>query len=262
MKKIYSLRNIAIKNFIKIYKTNSMETFLVEGVKEFEMAVKGKYLPIKIFIYKKIFHQYNIIKSFRNVVFFISKRIFKKLVYRKNTGGIVALFKNHSTEKKLKNMIKIPNHPFIIILDGIEKPGNLGAILRIAEAAGVHFIILCNIKTYIFNSNVIRSSLGSIFTTKIFIEEPKSIFSWLKEKKIEIVVAGFHQKKSIKLYTTQFSSNLAIILGSENKGVSDFWLKKAHKIITIPMFGHIDSLNVSHAMSIIIYEVIRQRTTQ
>ncbi|WP_185851687.1 RNA methyltransferase [Blattabacterium cuenoti] len=260
MKKIYSLRNITIKNLIKVYKKNSMEMFLVEGVKEFEMAVKGKYLPVRIFIYKKIFHQYEMIKSFKDVVISISKKIFQKLVYRKNTGGIVALFRNNSIEKKLNNTIKIPENPFILILDGIEKPGNLGAILRIADAAGVHFIILCNIKTYIFNANVIRSSLGSIFTTRIFIEKPKSILSWLKKRKVEVIVAGFHKKKSIKLYENRFSSQLAIVLGSENKGVSDFWLKEAHKIITIPMFGSIDSLNVSHAMSIIIYEVIRQRT--
>ncbi|WP_238784461.1 RNA methyltransferase [Blattabacterium cuenoti] len=235
--------------------------FLVEGIQEFEMAIKGKYIPIKIFIYKEIFHKYNTIKSFKNVVTFINKRVFQKLVYRKNSGGIISLFKNNSPERKLKKIIKIPNNPFILILDGIEKPGNLGAILRTADAAGVHFIILCNIKTYIFNANVIRCSLGSIFTTKIFIEEPKSIFSWLKKKKIEIVVAGFHKKKSITLYTNQFSSHLAIVLGSENKGVSDFWIEKAHKIITIPMFGHIDSLNVSQAMSIILYEIIRQRMT-
>ncbi|WP_185873953.1 RNA methyltransferase [Blattabacterium cuenoti] len=254
MKKIYSLRNIKIKYLI--YKRYDKKIFLVEGVKEFEMAIKGNFSPIEIFICKKIFNQYDIIKPFNHLVIFISFKIFKKLAYRKNSGGIISLFKE-KIFNKIKH-IKIPKNPFILILDGIEKPGNLGSILRTADAVGVHLIILCNMKTYIFNKNVIRCSLGSVFTKKIFIEETNSIISWLKEKKITILVLGFH-KKSIQLYNTKITSNLAIVLGSEKKGASNIWFKNADKIITIPMFGQIDSLNVSNALSIILYEGIRQR---
>ncbi|MDR1804944.1 MAG: RNA methyltransferase [Flavobacteriales bacterium] len=246
-----------IKKLIKINKKNNKKIFLVEGIKEFEMAIKGNFFPIEIFICKNIFHQYNMIKSFNDIVCFINIKAFQKFSCRKNSGGIIALFKKE-VSNNLRN-IKVPKNPFILVLDGIEKPGNLGSILRTADAAGVHFIILCNTKTYIFNPNVIRCSLGCVFTKKIFVEEIKSIIAWLQENKIEIAVTGFHKKKSIELYQTQFSSHLAIVLGSESKGVSKIWLKIAHKIITIPMFGNIDSMNVSNATSIIIYEVIRQR---
>ncbi|WP_185860008.1 RNA methyltransferase [Blattabacterium cuenoti] len=256
MDNIYGTRSHKIRNLIKNYKKSSSKIFFVEGIKEFEMAIRGNYFPMEIFICKKIFHKYNLIKSFNHIVFFISIKAFKKLAYRENSGGIIALFKRKNFER-LEN-IKIHKNPFILILDGIEKPGNLGAMLRIADAVGIHFIILCNIKTYIYNPNIIRCSLGSVFTNKILIEETDYITYWLQKQKIEIVVTGFHET-SIQLYRTLFSSRLAIVLGSENKGVSSIWLNVAHKIITIPMFGDIDSLNVSNAMSIIIYEVLRQR---
>ncbi len=263
MKKIYNIQNTKIKNLIKILKKkNYMNIFFVEGIKEFEMAIKGKFLPKKIFICEKIFHEYNMIEPFYSITFIISMKIFKKLAYRENSGGIIALFKEKKYVNQLKN-IKIynQNSSLILILDGIEKPGNIGAMLRIADAANIHIIILCNMKTYVYNSNIIRCSLGSLFTRNIFMEKIESIMYWLQKNKIKIIATGFDKhKKAINLYHTQFShNNIAIVFGSESKGVSNIWLKKANKIITIPMFGNIDSLNVSNAMSIIIYEIIRQK---
>lgn len=264
MKKIYSVQNTKIKDLIKIYqKKNYMNIFFVEGIKEFEMAIKGNFSPIRIFICEKIFHKYNMIQSFHSITFIISMKIFKKLAYRENSGGIIALFKEKKYINQLKN-IKISGNNFslILILDGIEKPGNIGAMLRIADAANIHIIILCNMKTYVYNSNIIRCSLGSLFTRNIFMEKIESIMYWLQKNKIQIITTGFHKhKKAMNLYHTQFYhyNNIAIVFGSENKGVSNVWLKKANKIITIPMFGNIDSLNVSNAMSIIIYEIIRQK---
>ncbi|WP_185852262.1 RNA methyltransferase [Blattabacterium cuenoti] len=263
MKKIYSLQNTKIKDLIKIYqKKNYMNVFFVEGIKEFEMAIKGNFLPKKIFICEKIFKKYNMIQSFHSITFLISMKIFKKLAYRENSGGIIAMFKEKKYINQLKN-IKIYNNnsSLILILDGIEKPGNIGAMLRVADVANIHFIILCNMKTYVYNSNIIRCSLGSLFTRNIFMEKIESIIYWLKKNKIQIITTGFHKhKKAINLYHTQFShNNIAIVFGSENKGISNIWIEIANKIITIPMFGNIDSLNVSNAMSIIIYEIIRQR---
>ncbi|BBA17075.1 TrmH family RNA methyltransferase [Blattabacterium cuenoti] len=263
MKKIYNIQNTKIKDLIKIYnKKNCMNIFFVEGIKEFEMAVKGNFLPKKIFICEKIFHNYDIIQLFYSITFIISTKIFKKLAYRENSGGIIALFKEKKYLNQLKN-IKVydKNSSLILILDGIEKPGNIGAMLRIADAANINMIILCNIKTYVYNSNIIRCSLGSLFTRKIFMEKIESIIYWLQKNRIKIITTGFKKhKKAIDLYHTQFShNNTAIVFGSESKGVSNLWLEKANEIITIPMFGNIDSLNVSNAMSIIIYEMIRQR---
>ncbi|WP_185857435.1 RNA methyltransferase [Blattabacterium cuenoti] len=264
MKKIYSIQNTKIKDLIKIYqKKNYMNVFFVEGIKEFEMAIKGNFSPIKIFICEKIFKKYNMIQSFHSITFIISMKIFKKLAYRDNSGGIIALFKEKKYINQLKN-IKISNNNsyLILILDGIEKPGNIGAMLRVADVANIHIIILCNMKTYVYNSNIIRCSLGTLFTRNIFIEKIESIIYWLQKNKIQVLTTGFHKhKKAINLYHTKFyhNNNIAIVFGSENKGVSNIWIEKANKIITIPMFGNIDSLNVSNAMSIIIYEIIRQR---
>ncbi|AGW86257.1 (guanosine-2'-O-)-methyltransferase [Blattabacterium sp. (Nauphoeta cinerea)] len=264
MKKIYSSQNTEIKDLIKIYrKKNYMNTFLVEGIKEFKMAIKGNFYPQKIFICEKIFHEYDMVQSFHSITFIISMKIFKKLAYRNNSGGILALFKEKKYMNQLKN-IKLVHHysSLILILDGIEKPGNIGAMLRIADAADIHMIILCNMKTYMYNSNIIRCSLGSIFTRNIFLEKIESVICWLQQNKIQIITTGFcRHKKAINLYHIQFYhyKNIAIVFGSENKGVSNIWLKKANKIITIPMFGNVDSLNVSTAMSIVIYEIIRQK---
>ncbi|WP_185850494.1 RNA methyltransferase [Blattabacterium cuenoti] len=259
MKKIYSLKNTKIKNLIKNYKgKNKNKTFLVEGIKEFEMAIKGLFYPIEIFICNKIFHEYNLIESFKSIIFYINVNIFKKISYRENSGGIIALFKEKK-ENVLKKIKISNNNTLILILDGIEKPGNLGSILRIANAVGINIIIICNMKTYIFNSNVIRSSLGCVFITPIFIEEKiEVILHWLKKNDVKIFTTGFNNSSNI--YSTKLSyPRIAIIFGSEDKGVSDIWLEKANKIIKIPMFGDINSLNVSHAVSIITYEIIRQK---
>ncbi|WP_185871757.1 RNA methyltransferase [Blattabacterium cuenoti] len=264
MKKIYSIQNTKIKDLIKIYqKKNSMNLFFVEGIKEFEMAIKGDYFPIRIFICEKIFYKYNMIQSFHSITFVINMKIFKKLAYRENSGGIIALFKEKKYINQLKN-IKVSNNnsSIILILDGIEKPGNIGAMLRIADATNIRIVILCNVKTYVYHSNIIRCSLGCIFTRQIFLEKIESIMYWLNKNKIKIITTGFHKhKKTIDLYRTQFTNynNIAIVFGSESEGVSNIWLKKADQIITIPMFGCIDSLNVSNAMAIIIYEMIRQK---
>ncbi|WP_238785157.1 TrmH family RNA methyltransferase [Blattabacterium cuenoti] len=226
------------------------------------MAIKGGFTPIKIFIYEKIFLKFNLIKTYENILFSISRNIFEKLVYRKNSDGIIVLFKEKQLHRlKTINFNNNKNlYNLIIILDGIEKPGNLGAMLRIANSIGVKMIILCNMKTYIFNSNVIRNSLGSVFTNKIIIEKIDFVIHWLKKNNIKIIVSGL-QENSENLYNVDFSSiyDFSIVFGSENKGVSNIWMNNAYKIIKIPMFGDIDSLNVNSAMSIITYEIIRQK---
>jgi rRNA methylases len=225
------------------------------------MAIKGNFSPKRIFICEKIFHKYEMIQSFDPITFFISIKIFKKLAYRDNSGGIIALFQEQKYINQLKN-IKVDHSSLILILDGVEKPGNIGAMLRIADAININIIILCNMQTYIYNSNVVRCSLGSVFTRNIFLEKIESIIDWLQKNKIKIITTGFdNHQKAINIYHAKFYHfhKIAIVFGSEKKGVSKIWLEKANQIITIPMFGNIDSLNVSNAMSIIVYEIMRQR---
>ncbi|WP_185855616.1 TrmH family RNA methyltransferase [Blattabacterium cuenoti] len=260
MKKIESMQNAKIKDLKKNLKKRN-KYFIVEGLREFKFAINNKFFPIRIFICNDVFHKYNnyIIESYRDITYYINMKIFKKLAYRENSGGIIALFK----DKPLYDLYEVEltdKNSLILILDGIEKPGNLGAMLRTANALGLKIIILSNMKTYIFNPNVIRCSLGCIFNRNVFyIKNIKSVIHWLKENNINIIVTGFH-KKSYNLFKYKFPySRIAVIFGSEKNGVSNIWFKIANKILKIPMFGNIDSLNVSNAMSIILYEIIRQK---
>ncbi|XZQ53412.1 MAG: TrmH family RNA methyltransferase [Candidatus Karelsulcia muelleri] len=232
--------------------------FLVEGLKEIKMALKANYIPEYIFLYKKIY-KYEFISNFFRKKFFISYQIYQKISFRKKTGGIIAsFFKKKFYIKK----IKINLTTFLLVLEGIEKPGNLGAILRTTEAAGIDAVLLCNNTIDIFNPNVIRSSLGAVFTNNITIDNYENIILWLKTKKIKIISTSV--KKNIKniknIYNIKLDNkSLAIVIGAESKGLSENWFKSSNIIINIPMKGKIDSLNVSTSTAIILFEIIRQK---
>ncbi|XZQ53916.1 MAG: TrmH family RNA methyltransferase [Candidatus Karelsulcia muelleri] len=232
--------------------------FLVEGLKEIKMALKANYIPEYIFLYKKIY-KYEFISNFFRKKFFISYQIYQKISFRKKTGGIIAsFFKKKFYIKK----IKINLTTFLLVLEGIEKPGNLGAILRTTEAAGIDAVLLCNNTIDIFNPNVIRSSLGAVFTNNITIDNYENIILWLKKKKIKIISTSV--KKNIKniknIYNLKLDNkSLAIVIGAESKGLSENWFKSSNIIINIPMKGKIDSLNVSTSTAIILFEIIRQK---
>nr|WP_110480541.1 TrmH family RNA methyltransferase [Candidatus Karelsulcia muelleri] len=221
------------------------------------MALKANYIPEYIFLYKKIY-KYEFISNFFRKQFFISYQIYKKISFRKKTGGIIAsFFKKKFYIKK----IKINLTTFLLVLEGIEKPGNLGAILRTTEAAGIDAVLLCNNTIDIFNPNVIRSSLGAVFTNNITIENYENIILWLKTKKIKIISTSVkNNKNNIKnIYNLKLENkSLAIVIGAESKGLSENWFKSSNIIIHIPMKGKIDSLNVSTSTAIILFEIIRQ----
>lgn len=221
------------------------------------MALKGKYQLKELFICKDIVKvniiletNYNYIKSF------ISKKYFNKIAYRKNNGGIIAIFKNKN--KSMHSITYKHTPPLFLILENIEKPGNIGAIFRSADAASVDGIILCNQKTNIYNPNTIRASIGTVFTQEIIFEKTENIISWIKKKKIYIITTSLI-KYCINIYKINLKIALAIVIGTESTGVSNLWIKEANYIIKIPMYGNIDSLNVSNSVSIILFEVLRQR---
>lgn len=224
------------------------------------MALKANYIPEYIFLYKKIYKYEFISNLFRNK-FFISYQIYKKISFRNKTGGIIAsFFKKKFSIKK----IKINLTTFLLVLEGIEKPGNLGAILRTTEAAGIDAVLLCNNTIDIFNPNVIRSSLGAVFTNNITIENYENIILWLKTKKMKIISTSVKNNKNNKnniknIYNLKLENkSLAIVIGAESKGLSENWFKSSNIIIHIPMKGKIDSLNVSTSTAIILFEIIRQ----
>lgn len=259
--KILSLDNKKIKNLLKLQKKSRYRKiksmFVIEGIKEFKMAISTLYQIEEIFICPEIFNikYFYLLNKYK--ITKISEKIFKKISYRKTSGGLIAISK---IKKFFLEKINITTKSIILILDKIEKPGNLGSILRSVDAAGIDTVILSDPKTDIFNPNVIRSSIGAVFNINIVIETYKNIIPWLLKNKIKIITTAF-EKKSKNIFEINFQKifAIAIIFGSENKGLSNHWIKIKNENIKIPMTGKIDSLNISTALAIIIFEIIRQR---
>jgi TrmH family RNA methyltransferase len=260
--RIYSIYNTTIKLLLNI-KNKSKERFLkklflVEGKKEIKKALKGGYILKKIFLCDDFFFSKKYLKFFKKKeITKISFKVFKKLAYRDNVDGIIGLFKIKYTSLKL---LKISPCPIFFILEGIEKPGNLGAILRISSALGIDAVILCDSKVDFFNPNVIRSSVGYIFLNQIVKTSSKSVIKWIKKEKIIILLAT-PKKNSNNIYKKNFrlSDPVAIVFGTESNGISKIWFNEFNNNIQIPIKKTVDSLNLSSAAAIIGFEILRQR---
>lgn len=254
---IESLQNPRIKNLLKLQeKSRERKTqglFIVEGKQENELAVKGGYEAVEIYVCEDIYE--STIDFGRAKMFEITRIVFEKLAYRKSTGGIIGVYKTKSSNL---STLKLPENPLVIVLEAVEKPGNLGAVLRTGDGAKVDAVIVCDETVDFFNPNVIRSSVGTLFTNKIASASKEEVLSFLKENKVQ-VVSTFLRDETISLYDADFTSASAIILGTEATGLSDFWADNSAALIKIPMLGFVDSLNVSNAAAICVYEAVRQR---
>lgn len=236
--------------------------FLIEGIKEVELAIKGNYIVKTLLYCPKLVAQEKIVHLIKDLspvpeIMEISMEIFEKLAYRETTGGILALAtaKEHGLEKlQLKN-----NKPLILVAEAPEKPGNIGALLRTADAAGLDAIIIANAKSDLYNPNIIRSSVGCLFTTNIGMGTTEEVIGFLKNNNIAIHCAALTASKE---YTkVDYTAATAIVVGTEATGLSDEWLNRSDQNIIIPMQGEIDSMNVSVSAAILIFEAKRQRNS-
>jgi len=263
-KQIISPQNSYIKELVQLKEKSRLrkrtQTFLIEGLREISLAIKGKYQIQKILIVASIVNDEDI-KSIINKVSLetevieISKEVYTKLALRDSTEGIIAVAK--FKELSIKNIKLNNNNPLILVAEAPEKPGNIGAILRTADAAGVDAVFIANPKTDMYNPNIIRSSVGCIFTTLIATGTTSEIISFLKENSIQIYGAAL--TASVKYQTVNYKQPSAIVVGAEATGLSDEWLENTTKNIIIPMQGTVDSMNVSVSAAIIIFEAVRQR---
>ena len=255
---IESLQNQKIKNLLKLQEKSrerkSQGLFIVEGTQENELAIKGGYEAVEIYICEDIYDSN--IKFGNPRRFEITRAIFEKLAYRKSTGGIIGVYKTKAS--KLEDL-NLPNNPLIVVLEAVEKPGNLGAVLRTGDGAKVDAVIVCDETVDFFNPNVIRSSVGTLFTNQIASASKEEVLAYLQEQNVQ-VVSTFLRDETISLYEANFTSGSAIILGTEATGLSDFWADNSDALIKIPMLGFVDSLNVSNAAAICVYEAVRQRS--
>ncbi|MND45599.1 23S rRNA (guanosine-2'-O-)-methyltransferase RlmB [compost metagenome] len=187
-------------------------------------------------------------------IFYISKDVFDKIAYREGSDGLIIV-----AEPKyltLETLALSPN-PFLIILEAVEKPGNLGAILRTADASQADAVIVCDPRTDIYNPNAIRSSVGCVFTTQIVASTNEEVLAWLRSKGITSYAAALTATEFY--HETDMAKPCAIVMGTEATGLTDHWLSGANKQIKIPMRGKIDSLNVSTSTAILAFEAMRQR---
>ena len=234
--------------------------FLVEGYREIRRALE-KNVPLRELYFSPEWflgeNESALIKQAEESgaqLFELTKDTFAKVAYRERPDGLLAVAPQWKREL---NELVLPDAPFLLVVEAIEKPGNLGTILRSADAAGCHAVIVCDPVTDIFNPNVVRASTGVLFSVPLFVEESSRVATWLKERGIRTVATT---PAAERIYSdADLRGPLAVVMGSEQYGLSEFWMKGADVLVRIPMAGQADSLNVAMATIITLFEAVRQR---
>ncbi|MGG5486739.1 TrmH family RNA methyltransferase [Gaetbulibacter sp. PBL-D1] len=261
MKEITSIQNPYIKQLVQL-KDKSRERkksglFLIEGKRELSLALKGNYDVDTVLFYSELISEEELSSLIPSNIkrIEISKDVFQKIAHRDTTEGIIAVAKTKS--HLLDDIIFKSENPLILVAEAPEKPGNIGALLRTADAANVDAVIIANPKTDLYNPNIIRSSVGCVFTKQVVTGSTKDIVSFLKQHHINIFCAAL--QASVNYHIQDYTLPTAIVVGTEATGLSDEWLQESTHNIIIPMQGEIDSMNVSVAAGILIFEAVRQR---
>jgi TrmH family RNA methyltransferase len=260
MKQISSSQNPFIKSLIQLQEKPKIrkqtKTFLVEGLREIMLAKQGGYVFESLLWLPELISWTSMeaLISDETACIEISREVYEKLAYRESTEGVlgVAKMKNHDLSD-----LKLPDNPLILIAESIEKPGNLGAMLRTADAAGIDAVILADPKTDLYNPNIIRSSVGGLFTNQIATARSEEIIAYLKSKSISIFSATLQNANPYD--EEDYQKPTALVVGTEATGLTEIWRTQSNQNIIIPMNGVIDSMNVSVAAAILIFEAKRQR---
>jgi TrmH family RNA methyltransferase len=257
MKQITSAQNPYIKSLMQLQEKAKARkqsgTFLIEGMREIELAIKGNYEIETILFLPELVSNNQINKLTDNPIE-ISKEVYQKLAYRDTTEGILAIAKTKSHQL---SDLKLPENPLILVMEAIEKPGNIGAILRTCDAAKIDAVIIANPKTDLYNPNIVRSGVGCLFTNQIATGSTEEVIDFLIQNNINFYSATL--QNSTSYHTQNYTLPTALVVGTEASGLSELWRKKATQNIIIPMQGEIDSMNVSVAAAILIFEAKRQR---
>ncbi|WP_418654646.1 TrmH family RNA methyltransferase [Tenacibaculum soleae] len=261
MKQISSIQNPFIKDLLKLQdksrERKKKGLFLVEGQREISLVIRGGYEIETILFVPTMLSNENIdelLKHTKNCIE-ITKEIYQKIAYRDTTEGVIAVVK---AKKFSLNTIQFnTTTPLVLVLEGIEKPGNIGAMLRTADAANVDAVFIANPKTDLFNPNIVRSSVGCLFTNQIGVGTSEEIIDFLQQKDINIYSATL--QNSNEYHKNDYTKPTALVVGTEATGLTQIWRDKATQNINIPMQGQIDSMNVSVAAAILTFEAKRQR---
>lgn len=262
MEEITSAQNPRVKRIVKLQRKASFRRAegltVIEGEREVSRAIENGWQPTELWVGSPdglAFFQALEMKSeppcngFR-----CSENIFDKITYRDNPDGILAI---GPLVGKILAELELSDNPLVLVAEGVEKPGNLGALLRTADGVGADAVIICDAATDLNNPNVIRNSIGTLFYLPIIEASSEETIAFLKEKGIRVLSAV---PDADTVYTEcDLTGPLAIVVGAEDQGLSNHWKNQADLNVKIPMFGKNDSLNVSVSAAILLYEAVRQR---
>ena len=255
---ITSIKNPNIKHLIRLQQKSSERKkehlFVLEGKRELTHCINAGFSIHSVFVNRKIFDISELPLGSACRVYEVSDEVYAKIAYREGTEGVVALV---DTPSHALATLSLPENPLVVVLEGVEKPGNLGAILRSADAAGVDAVIFCDPLTDLYNPNLIRASIGAVFTVPCAVATSSECIKFLKDRNIHILTAQLQDSKLY--YDTPMNNSTAIVMGTEATGLTNVWREAADAHIRIPMLGRLDSLNVSVSAAILMFEAVRQR---
>ena len=254
---ITSLQNPRVKQIVKLRDDKKQRQrdglMLVEGYDEISLALEAGYFPRTLLISPELVHRE--IKNVTTEIMTVSPAVFEKISYRENPDGWLGVFPIPHVSL---DDLKLSESPLIIVAESVEKPGNLGAILRTADAAHVDAVLVCDPRVDAYSPNVVRASRGAIFTVPVVETKSAQALVYLQQRNIRILAAT---PSAEAVYARQdLRGPLAVAVGTEDEGLSDLWMSQADIKVKIPMLGKVNSLNVSIATALIVYEALRQRT--
>jgi TrmH family RNA methyltransferase len=261
MKEITSIQNSYVKDLLKLQEKSRERKkkglFIIEGKREISMAIAAEYEFETVLYFEDLISEQEVLHLFNANVhrILISKEVYHKLAYRDSTEGIIAVTK--AKDFSLENIQFKTDTPLILIAEGIEKPGNIGALLRTADAANVAAVFIANPKSDLYNANIIRASVGCVFTNQIAVSTSEEIIAFLGKNNIHMFATTL--QNSNEYHKENYTGAVAIVVGTEATGLSPIFREKATQNINIPMQGQIDSMNVSVAAAIVLFEAKRQR---
>ncbi len=251
---ITSVQNPRVKAVVALQQKSAERRrtglFVVEGKRELEHCVETGLEVEEIFVCREIAGE---MEEQANM-WEVTKEVYEKMAYRGSTEGVMAVVK--SKERRLEDL-QLSESPLIVVVERVEKPGNLGAILRSADAAGADAVVVCDALTDLWNPNLIRSSIGAVFTVPCVVCSSEECIAYLKGHGIQILTAQLQDSRLY--YDTDMRCGTAIVMGTEATGLTEVWRQAADAHIRIPMLGQLDSLNVSVSAAILLFEAVRQR---
>ncbi|MFM7328567.1 MAG: TrmH family RNA methyltransferase [Bacteroidota bacterium] len=256
---ITSTQNVRIKEIGSLEKARERKehgVFVIEGVREITLAATAGYRIQTLVVCEDLFPEWkgHPAAAIAGSILTVTHEVFSRLAVREDSGGMIAVaaMKPHTLAQ-----LRPGPAPLLLVLESVEKPGNLGAILRTADAARVDAVIVCDPQTDLYNPNAIRSGIGCLFTVPVAVATSAEAITWLKQNNIRIWAT--HLEGAVPYHTVDYLQPSAIVMGTEATGLSTQWVAAANAAIIIPMRGKIDSMNVSTAAAVVVFEAMRQR---